>query len=269
MIDALRARIEREGSVRYDEFVELALYDPSQGFFTTGGGAGRGGADFITSPEVGPLFGLLVAEFLDRRWDDLGRPDPYVVVEAAAGQFQLDIYGELADMLMQAYKGGLPRNRRFEALAQVVMPFLEEAWRLPDEGIWEVRGGRRHFTHSKVMAWVAVDRTIRSAEELGLAGPLARWRALRDRIHQDVCERGFDRSTGSFVQCYGADALDAGNFGDLIAIRQRLRERQRHRAARDQPILRRSFHAGVPRVDRRANESKRQHRDRDTEHGEK
>jgi SAM-dependent MidA family methyltransferase len=91
MIDALRARIEREGSVRYDEFVELALYDPSQGFFTTGGGAGRGGADFITSPEVGPLFGLLVAEFLDRRWDDLGRPDPYVVVEAAAGRGALAI----------------------------------------------------------------------------------------------------------------------------------------------------------------------------------
>jgi len=72
-----------------------------------------------------------------------------------------------------------------------------------------VRGGRRHFTHSKVMAWVAVDRTIRSAEELGLDGPLARWRALRDRIHQDVCERGFDRRIGSFVQSYGADALDA------------------------------------------------------------
>ena len=91
MIDSLRARIERDGSVRYDEFVELALYDPSQGFFATGGGAGRGGADFITSPEVGPLFGLLVAEFLDRRWNELGRPDPFVVVEAAAGRGALAI----------------------------------------------------------------------------------------------------------------------------------------------------------------------------------
>ena len=91
---------------------------------------------------------------------------PVRVGNAAAGQFQLDIYGELADMLMQAYKGGLPRNRRFEALAQVVMPFLEEAWRLPDEGIWEVRGGHQHFVHSKVMAWVAFDRAARMATEI-------------------------------------------------------------------------------------------------------
>ena len=91
MIDALRARIERDGSVRYDEFVELALYDPADGFFATGSGAGRSGADFITSPEVGPLFGLLVAEYLDRRWDELGRPDPFVVVEAAAGRGALAI----------------------------------------------------------------------------------------------------------------------------------------------------------------------------------
>ncbi|MHB1139599.1 MAG: SAM-dependent methyltransferase [Microthrixaceae bacterium] len=91
MIDELRARIQREGSVRFDELVELALYDPVGGFFSRGGGAGRAGADFITSPEVGPLFGALVAEYLDRCWESLGRPDPFVVVEAAAGRGALAI----------------------------------------------------------------------------------------------------------------------------------------------------------------------------------
>lgn len=90
-MDALRERIRRDGSVRFDEFVELALYAPDEGFFATGGGAGRGGADFLTSPEVGPLFGHLVARHLDRRWHELGRPDPFVVLEAAAGRGALAI----------------------------------------------------------------------------------------------------------------------------------------------------------------------------------
>jgi GH15 family glucan-1,4-alpha-glucosidase len=135
---------------------------------------------------------------------------PVRVGNAAAGQFQLDIYGELADMLMQAYKGGLPRNRRFEALAQVVMPFLEEAWRLPDEGIWEVRGGHQHFVHSKVMAWVAFDRAARMATEIdGGAKLQERWRRVADAIQAEVCEQGFDPELGSFVQAYGSKALDA------------------------------------------------------------
>ncbi|WP_046863999.1 glycoside hydrolase family 15 protein [Microvirga massiliensis] len=135
---------------------------------------------------------------------------PVRIGNAAAGQFQLDIYGELADMLMQAYKGGLPRNPRLEALAQVVMPFLEEAWRLPDEGIWEVRGGRQHFVHSKVMAWVAFDRAARMATAIdGGAKLQERWRRVADAIHAEVCEKGFDLELDSFVQAYGSKVLDA------------------------------------------------------------
>ena len=90
-MSAIRERIERFGSIRFDEYVELALYAPGEGFFATGGGAGRAGADFVTSPEVGPLFGAVVARWLDRRWHELGRPDPFVVVEAAAGRGALAI----------------------------------------------------------------------------------------------------------------------------------------------------------------------------------
>jgi GH15 family glucan-1,4-alpha-glucosidase len=135
---------------------------------------------------------------------------PVRIGNAAAGQFQLDVYGEVADMLMQARKGGLPWNPRSEVLAQVIMPFLEEAWRQPDEGIWEVRGGRQHFVHSKVMAWVAFDRAARMASEIDGGTELAdRWRRVADAIHAEICEKGFDPALGSFVQSYGSSALDA------------------------------------------------------------
>jgi len=110
---------------------------------------------------------------------------------------------------MQARKGGLPWNPRAEALAQVIMPFLETAWAQPDEGIWEVRGGRQHFVHSKVMAWVAFDRASRMATEIGGASLAERWRRVADAIHVEVCEKGFDPELNSFVQAYGSKALDA------------------------------------------------------------
>lgn len=135
---------------------------------------------------------------------------PVRVGNAAAGQFQLDIYGELADMLMQAWKGGLPPHPRSKALADVVMPFLEDSWRQPDEGIWEVRGERQHFVHSKVMAWVAFDRVSRlAAERDGDTASAERWRRVADAIHAEVCSRGYDTELGSFVQAYGSKALDA------------------------------------------------------------
>src|SRR5205809_1205162 len=90
-----------------------------------------------------------------------------------------------------------------------LIQFLESHWQDPDEGIWEVRGGRQHFTHSKMMAWVALDRTVRTAEELEYDGPTERWRALRARIHEDVCRQGFNRQLGAFVQSYGSATLDA------------------------------------------------------------
>lgn len=135
---------------------------------------------------------------------------PVRVGNAAAGQFQLDVYGEVADMLAQARKGGIEPHPRSAALALAVMPYLEKAWREPDEGIWEVRGGRQHFVHSKVLAWVAFDRSATLAAEAPDGGELAkRWRAVADEIHADVCARGFDPELGSFVQAYGSKALDA------------------------------------------------------------
>jgi GH15 family glucan-1,4-alpha-glucosidase len=134
---------------------------------------------------------------------------PVRIGNAAAQQLQLDIHGEVMDALYQARKGGLVTTQSGWALQVQLLSHLQEIWTEPDEGIWEVRGPRRHFTHSKVMAWVALDRSIRSAEEFGLSGPVTIWRELRARIHRQVCEQGFDADLGSFVQSFGSKALDA------------------------------------------------------------
>jgi GH15 family glucan-1,4-alpha-glucosidase len=134
---------------------------------------------------------------------------PVRVGNAAATQVQLDVYGELMDALHQARHAGLTPSEHGWALQKTLIDHLESIYGEPDEGIWEVRGGRRHFTHSKVMAWVALDRTIRTAQEFGMPGPVERWRALRADIHREICERGFNASIGSFVQSYDSTALDA------------------------------------------------------------
>ncbi|MGE0398475.1 MAG: glycoside hydrolase family 15 protein [Kofleriaceae bacterium] len=134
---------------------------------------------------------------------------PVRIGNAASGQLQLDVFGEVLDAMYQARRAGLAANEAGWALQRALVEHLETVWQEPDEGLWEVRGGRRHFTHSKVMSWVALDRTVRSAEDHGLAGPIDAWRALRQRIHDDVCSRGFDTSRGTFVQSYGAQELDA------------------------------------------------------------
>lgn len=134
---------------------------------------------------------------------------PVRIGNAAHSQLQLDVFGEVMDALHQARRGGLEPNAAAWALQRALIGHLEGIWHEPDEGIWEVRGGRQHFTHSKVMAWVALDRAIRSAEEFHLEGPLDHWRALRARIHEDVCRKGYNASIGAFVQCYGGGALDA------------------------------------------------------------
>ena len=113
------------------------------------------------------------------------------------------------DTLHQARCHGLASSESGWALQQASLAYLERIWTEPDEGIWEVRGGRRHVTYSKVMAWVAFDRAIRSAERFGLPGPLDRWREIAAAIHADVCGRGFDRDLGSFVQSYDSKQLDA------------------------------------------------------------
>ncbi len=134
---------------------------------------------------------------------------PVRIGNAAHSQFQLDVYGEVVDALHVARRGALTESASGWALQQAILDHLEQCWREPDQGIWEVRGPPCHFTYSKAMAWVAFDRAIRSVEQFALQGPVHHWRRLREEIHADVCAHGFDRELGSFVQCYGSKQLDA------------------------------------------------------------
>lgn len=134
---------------------------------------------------------------------------PVRLGNAAHTQFQLDIYGELMDALHVGRKHALDAYAESWNLQRTLVGHLEKVWREPDEGIWEVRGPRRHFTHSKMMAWVAVDRAVKAVEAYGLHGPVGAWRQLRAEIHEDVCRHGFDAGKNSFVQYYGGHGLDA------------------------------------------------------------
>jgi GH15 family glucan-1,4-alpha-glucosidase len=134
---------------------------------------------------------------------------PVRVGNAASEQYQLDVYGEVMSALYEASVLGTTRDDSAWALQLELMKFLERAWSEPDEGIWEVRGPRRHFTHSKVMAWVAADRAVRMVEEMGYEGPVVDWRSLRDQIHEEVCTKGYNTDVGAFTQYYGSDQLDA------------------------------------------------------------
>jgi GH15 family glucan-1,4-alpha-glucosidase len=155
------------------------------------------------------------------------RSRPVRIGNAASRQFQLDVYGELMDAMHQAREHGIPPDETAWRVQRVLMEFLEGHWREPDEGIWEVRGERRHFTHSKVMAWAAVDRAIRGVETFGLDGPADEWKKLRAEIFDEVCERGYDRKRNTFTQYYGSRELDAalllmGPVGFLLARDKRL-----------------------------------------------
>ncbi|MEU6349913.1 glycoside hydrolase family 15 protein [Streptomyces sp. NPDC047072] len=134
---------------------------------------------------------------------------PVRIGNAAAGQLQLDVYGEVVEALHLAHQSGLDRHDSAHRLQLRLIETLERRWREPDEGIWEVRGPRRHFVHSKVMAWTAIDRTIQLLESGEIDGPLTRWRQLRATIHREVCERGFDPERHTFTQSYGSKELDA------------------------------------------------------------
>jgi GH15 family glucan-1,4-alpha-glucosidase len=134
---------------------------------------------------------------------------PVRIGNAAAGQFQLDVYGEVADALHCARRAGIEPDENAWRLEKALVAFVESTWSEPDEGIWEVRGPRRPFTHSRVMAWVALDRAVKGVERFGLDGPAERWRAVRDAIHADVCRHGYDAEIGAFVQFYGSKLLDA------------------------------------------------------------
>jgi GH15 family glucan-1,4-alpha-glucosidase len=134
---------------------------------------------------------------------------PVRVGNAAVLQFQLDVYGEVIDAMYKVRMVGMEPEPHAWKIERAMLTFLEEAWTRPDEGIWEVRGPRRHFTHSKVMAWVAFDRAVKTVEKFGFDGEVARWREKRDRIHDEVCSRGFSREKQSFVQEYDQERLDA------------------------------------------------------------
>ena len=160
-----------------------------------------------------PLYGV-AGERLVPEWDVAWLPGyegsvPARVGNAATTQFQLDILGEVVDTFHYARRIGLEADENAWRVEGNLVEFVESAWQKPDEGIWEVRGPRRPFTHSKVMAWVALDRAVKAVERFGLEGPVERWRAVRAAIHDDVCRNGFDREIGAFVQSYGSKLLDA------------------------------------------------------------
>jgi len=134
---------------------------------------------------------------------------PVRIGNAAHTQLQLDMFGEIMDVFHQARRGGLTTNESGWDAQIKFLEHLERIWRKPDQGIWEMRGPPQHFTYSKVMAWVAFDRAIKSAENFGLEGPLDRWRELREEICDDVLAHGYDKKHGTFAQAYGSDQLDA------------------------------------------------------------
>ncbi|PRX98608.1 glycoside hydrolase family 15 protein [Allonocardiopsis opalescens] len=134
---------------------------------------------------------------------------PVRIGNAAVNQFQLDVYGEVMDVLFLARQSGLEGAGHVWGLQRSLTNYLEFTWDTPDEGLWEVRGPSRHFVHSKVMAWVAADRAVRMVEEFGKDGPVERWKELRDRIHAEVCEHGYDPDRNTFTQYYGGTNLDA------------------------------------------------------------
>ena len=134
---------------------------------------------------------------------------PVRIGNAVCQQLQIDVFGEIADVMFQTLKAGMGPSERGRALRPLVLEYLAAAWREPDEGIWEVRGGRQHFVHSKVMSWVAFDRVANELEVRTFAESGQRWREIADEIHAEVCERGFDSDLNSFVQAYGSKRLDA------------------------------------------------------------
>ena len=134
---------------------------------------------------------------------------PVRIGNAAFEQLQIDVYGELMDALHVGRKFRLDPHHEAWRVQKVLLAHLAQVWDEPDEGIWEVRGPRRHFTHSKLMAWVAFDRGIKSVESFGLSGPVDEWRAIRAQIHADICAKGFDAEKNSFVQYYGSNGVDA------------------------------------------------------------
>ncbi len=137
---------------------------------------------------------------------------PVRIGNAASLQLQLDVYGEVMDATYQGWIGGLEPSETGWGFQRAILHHLERVWRSPDEGIWETRGNRQHFTFSKVMAWVAFDRALKAMESFQLAGPIERWRSLRDEVHREVCEKGFNSKLNTFTEAFGSKELDASTL---------------------------------------------------------
>ncbi len=163
--------------------------------------------------DVQIMYGIAGERRLDEReleWlPGFERSRPVRVGNAASEQLQLDVYGEIVDALYQTRVHGAPADDNIWALTLKLLEWLEDGWRLEDAGIWEVRGPYRHFTHSKVMAWVAFDRAVRFHDEFGRQGPVERWRELRDEIKTEICARAWNDQKRAFAQSYESDELDA------------------------------------------------------------
>jgi GH15 family glucan-1,4-alpha-glucosidase len=161
------------------------------------------------------MYGVQGERWLDEReipWlSGYENSKPVRVGNAASNQFQLDVFGEVLLAMHESHRSGLENSEADWSLQAELVRFLESNWDKPDEGIWEVRGGRKHFTHSKMMAWVAFDRAVKLAEACKYSpdDQLERWRKIRDQIHREVCERGYNPTKKAFTQFYGSDALDA------------------------------------------------------------
>ncbi len=163
--------------------------------------------------QLQPIYGVAGERRLNE-WEASWLPGfdgakPVRIGNGAFTQFQLDVFGEVMNALHLARQADLGPSEASWDLQRALLDHLSEVWTEPDEGIWEVRAERQHFVHSKVMAWVGLDRAVQAAERFGLEGPVEQWKALRDRIHAEVCERGFDRRRGTFVQAFGSEHLDA------------------------------------------------------------
>ncbi|MGE0056686.1 MAG: glycoside hydrolase family 15 protein [Dehalococcoidia bacterium] len=157
----------------------------------------------------GPTGERLLPEFNIEWLAGYEASSPVRVGNEASKQLQVDIYGEVMDVFHVSRRSGIRETPQSWALQQALIDFLESGWRKADSGIWEVRGRRRHFTHSKVMAWVGVDRAVKAVERHGLDGPVDKWRALRQKIQDDILKRGYDPNIGAFTQYYGSGTVDA------------------------------------------------------------
>lgn len=163
--------------------------------------------------QVQIMYGLRGERHL-REWEVPWLPgyegsSPVRIGNAAHDQLQLDVYGEMMDALHQARVGGMKESVETWHLQRALIEHVSTIWRKPDQGLWEMRGPAQHFTHSKVMAWVAVDRAVKSAEEFKLEGPVDEWRSLRETMHAEICRQGFSAKLGCFVQAYGSSIVDA------------------------------------------------------------